>query len=380
MQHKTWLELNSANLRSNIQMLGSLLSSGVVFCAVVKANAYGHDLETMARILVLEGINTFAVDSVDEAMKLRAHHPNITIFILGFTVPERFKDVIKGGFIQTVTELETIHKLAQAALDLQTKAKINLKVETGTQRQGINSEKIRDFAFEIEKMKDDIEFVGLSSHFANSEDVRNPDFCLTQNQIFFNTAKELDIYKVQQPHFYHISCSASAISQPTTQFNMVRIGLALYGLWSSEELRRQNLSTSRHVDLKPVLRWKTRIAPTKDDRAGATVGYGRAFLADRPLRIAVLPVGYYDGYRRLAMNKGYVLVNGQKCRILGKICMNMMMIDVSQVPQAKTGSVVTLLGRDGMNEIKAEDLASWFETINYEAVTGISSHLPRIIT
>ena len=164
---------------------------------------------------------------------------------------------------------------------------------------------------------------------------------------------------------------------PDSRLLMNRTGLAIYGLWPSEGVRQ--MMRLKGLELTPVLSWKTKIAQIKDIVAGDTVGYGRTFKADRPMRIAVLPVGYYDGYRRNLNNRGQVLINGRKCNILGNICMNMCMVDVSQIPQINVGDIATLLGRDGMNQITAEDLAQLYGTINYEVVTTINPLIPRVV-
>jgi len=191
--------------------------------------------------------------------------------------------------------------------------------------------------------------------------------------------EQIEILKVQgiEPKFIHASCSAAFMVIPDSRLLMNRTGLAIYGLWPSEGVRQ--MMRLKGLELTPVLSWKTKIAQIKDIVAGDTVGYGRTFKADRPMRIAVLPVGYYDGYRRNLNNRGQVLINGRKCNILGNICMNMCMVDVSQIPQINVGDIATLLGRDGMNQITAEDLAQLYGTINYEVVTTINPLIPRVV-
>jgi len=182
-----------------------------------------------------------------------------------------------------------------------------------------------------------------------------------------------------KPQYVHIACSAAAIAHPDTQYNLVRTGIALYGLWSSESLRKKNIISSTSITLKPVLAWKTKIAQTKDVKAGELIGYGCTYKADKPMRIAIIPIGYYDGYIRQYRDNGRVLVHGQSCRILGTICMNMCMIDISTVPQASQADIVTIIGRDGMQEISAEEFANISDTINYEVVTRIGPHIPKQI-
>ncbi len=375
---KTWIEINATALKSNINSLRSLLKPGVTFCAVVKANAYGHETDTIVRLCTVEGINHFAVDSIDEALIARRRAPEATIFILGYTVEKRLSEVIANGFIQTVYNEEDVAKIGSLALSQQRKALINLKVETGTQRQGVTLKKIDPFLREIRRYERFLELTGISSHFADAEHTSAPNFTHEQTGVFEEAliiCQDLGF----EPKYQHIACSAAAVAYPETQGTMTRFGVTLYGLWSSEELRRTNNVSQRTIDLKPILAWRTTVAQVKDVAPGVSIGYGRTYVADRPIRIAVLPVGYYDGYRRISSRQGSVLIKGQRCSILGTICMNMMMVDVSRLPSVKTGDTATLLGRDGMHEISAEELAENMSTINYEVVTQINPLLPRIV-
>lgn len=375
---KTWVEINALSLHSNIASLQALLKSEVNFCAVVKANAYGHDTDTLVRLALIEGVDHFAVDSIDEAIVVRKRAPEATIFILGYTVAERVPEIVQNNFIQTVYDEEIITHIGKEATAQQKKAHINLKIETGTQRQGIDLKKIDSILREIRRFERFLNLAGISSHYATAEEVKTPEFLQKQTDVFckaLQIAKDLGF----DPPYQHIACSAAAIAFPETQGTLARYGIALYGLWSSNELHRQNNLSSSAIELKPVLSWRTRIAQIKDVPSGVTIGYGRTYTSDRPIRIAVLPIGYYDGYRRVSSRKGHVLIKGQKCPILGTICMNMMVVDISTLPNTKKGDVVTLLGCDGMHTISAEKLAENMKTINYEVVTQINPKIPRIV-
>lgn len=375
---KTWVEINAQALSHNIKVLKSLLSPEATFCAVVKANAYGHDLETIVRLSLLEKIDCFGVDSLDEAILVRRRAPQATIIILGYTVPERFNEVVSGNFIQTVYLSETVEELAKVATQLQKQAKINIKIETGTNRQGIKIKKLDGLLREIRRRERSLQLEGLSSHFADAENVN--DTTLSEQQLTnFSEAIQITHDLGFDPPLLHIACSAAAINDPRSHGTLARYGIALYGLWSSADLKKKNQVSQKAIELKPVLSWKTRIAQIKEVPSGSFVGYARNYRTDHPIRIAVLPVGYYDGYRRAFSNKGSVLINGQICKVLGTICMNMFMVDVSTVPNAKPGDTATLLGRDGMREISAEDLAEQTNTINYEIPTQINPLLPRIV-
>lgn len=373
---KTWVEIDARALSKNLANLRGLLHEGSVLCPVVKANAYGHHLETIVRLLMTEGVGLFGVDSIDEALAVRKLAPDAEILILGFTVPERLIDVVRCRAVQTIYDQPTLEKLIELAVHDQSKTFVNIKIETGLNRQGITGRGLNDLLHIIKTNAHWVELRGISMHFADSENIENREFSLHQLDNFNYQVENIHAQGFD-PKYIHASCSAAFMTLPTSHFTMARSGIAIYGLWPSEGVRQ--MMRLKGLELTPVLSWKTRVAQVKDLSAGDTVGYGRTYRADRPMRIAILPIGYYDGYRRQLNNRGHVLINGRKCNIVGNICMNMCMVDVSQIPQIKANDVVTLLGRDGMNQITAEDLAELYTTINYEAVTTINPLLPRIV-
>ncbi len=375
MNAKSWIEIDARAYEQNLRAIESRLKDGVTLCAVVKANAYGHDATTMVRLAQAAGVHHFGVDSIDEAIEVRKHAADATIFVLGYTVPERFGDIITYRLIQAVYTSDMIRGLADAARSRQTTALVNIKIETGTQRQGVGERDLKSLLADIERESSALNLVGVSSHFSSSEDLSKKSVCDDQNERFNQAVAEIKRFGFD-PTYLHISCSASTLLYPSVHHNMVRVGLAQYGLWPSQNLRRELLSK---VELTPVLSWKARIAQVKDIPSGTPVGYSQSFVSDRPLRIAVVPVGYHDGYTRLLKGSAHMIVKGQKCRVIGNICMNMCMIDVSAVADVKQDDVATLLGRDGLNQVTADDLAEWIGTINYEVPTMIKAHLPRIV-
>jgi alanine racemase len=374
---RTWIELDRSAVHKNTEHLQSLLGEGVLYCAVVKANAYGHGLKEMVSLLKEQGVQHFAVDSIDEAIEVRKDAPQAEVFVLGHTVHERLHDLFRLNAIQTVSTLEQIIFLSALAQEAQKQVRISLKIETGTMRQGIEMHQLPRI-IEALQAAPSLELASIHSHFAYSEEGKGEDFTFDQYNQFADAYEQLHTAGLV-PKYVHISSSAASTLFPELQGNMARFGIMSYGIWPSKHVKRKNQISSRGIELYPVLSWRTRIIQVRDIKPGTTVGYGRTFLADRPMRIAVLPVGYYDGYRRAYRDKAEVIVHGQRCRVLGSICMNMMMIDVSHVPNAGQGDLVTLLGRDGMHRITAEELAEWGSTIAYEALTQISSHLPRKI-
>ncbi len=374
---KTWVEVSRSAMEQNIAALRTFLNPESTFCAVVKANAYGTGLREAVTIALSCAIDTFAVDSIDEAIVVRELAPNANIFILGSTVPERLADVYAIDAIQTVYNPETIIELSKHSQRNGRPAKVSIKVETGLNRQGVGPRGLVAMLDAIRAAGDAIHVEGVGSHFASSEEPTDP---MTAFQLrHFAAAVETVAHAGYSPRFVHIACSAAAMVDKNTQGTMTRFGIALYGIWSGKNLKRHVVLGRQNIELHPVLSWKTRIAQIKDIPPGATIGYGATFTANRPLRIAILPVGYYDGFDRGLSNKGEVLVRGRRCPVLGIVCMNMIMVDVSAVPSVALDDVATLIGRDGMNAITAEDVAGIIGTSHYEVVTRINPLLPRVI-
>lgn len=374
---KTWVEVSQGAMAENIAALRTFLKPESTFCAVVKANAYGCGTREAVAIASDNNVDTFAVDNIDEAIIVRSMLPKATIFILGVTVPERLGDVCNIDAIQTVYNPETIVEITKHAHRNHRPARVSLKIETGLHRQGASPRGLLSLLDAARAAGDSLRIEGVGSHFAASEEPTDP---ITAYQLkHFAAAVQTVRNAGYTPRYEHIACSAAAMVSRDTQGTMSRFGIAMYGLWSGKNLKRHVVLGRQNIELRPVLSWKTRIAQIKDVPPGATVGYDCTFTANRPLRIAVLPVGYYDGYDRGLANKGEVLIRGRRCAVLGIVCMNMIMVDVSAVPSIAIDDIATLIGRDGMNAVTADDIATAIGTINYEVVTRINPLLPRVV-
>ena len=375
--YRTWVEINERALSNNIKSLSALLDPGARFCAVVKANAYGHGLTEVARIAGHSDVNTFAVDQIDDAITLRNLFPSALILVLGYTMFDRYKDALRHNIDLTLYDKEGIEHAQKIGTELARTFPIHLKIETGTSRQGILQDDIQDI-LRLLLRSSAVEVVGISTHFANIEDSRNPEYAERQFKQFQETISHFQEVGID-PRWKHCACSAAIILYPQTHGSLVRAGISLYGLWSSELVQDTVRTQGFSCDLQPVLSWKTRIAQVKSIPMGTPIGYGMTELMKRSGRIAVLPVGYWDGYDRLLSSQGEVLIKGYRCKVLGRVCMNMMMVDVSDVPQPQKEDEVVLLGTDGRQRITADDLAKKAQTIPYEIVTRINPLLPRIV-
>lgn len=376
-RHRTWVEVSQRALTHNIDTLRSLLEGDSRFCAVVKANAYGHGLQEVAGIAARAGVDAFAVDTIDDALTLRESFPSALILTLGYTMTDRFKEALQSMIHLTVSDQEGIEYAQSVGRELAKTFPIHLKVETGTMRQGALMEELPDLARMLTRC-DRVSLEGVSTHFANIEDSENPEFAAHQFSVY---EQALAILAEQNftPNWCHCACSAAIILYPQTHKSLVRAGISMYGIWSSElvenTVRRLNLG----CELQPVLTWKSRVAQVKSVNMGTPIGYGLTEVMKRSGRLAVIPVGYFDGYDRLLSSQGEVLIKGTRCKVLGRVCMNMMMVDVSPVPNLEKEEEVILLGTDGRHRINAEELARLMQTIPYEVLTRINPLLPRVI-
>ena len=373
----TWCEVSLAALRHNLSQFRKLVSSRARLAPVVKANAYGHGMLLAARVLENAGADALCVADVWEAESLRAEGVGIPIVVVGYTPPDAAMDALRADVEVTVYDERTLFALDRAGRELGKRAKVFVKLETGTNRQGVPlSEAVR-----LAKLADSLEgteFFGLSSHFADIEDTTDHSYARKQLKTFEQAVSEFERQGLR-PKVRTMANSAATILWPETHMDMVRVGVATYGMWPSKETLATAAISGRHkIELRPVLRWKTIIAQVKELEAGEFIGYGRTYRTTHRTRLAVLPVGYYDGYDRKLSNLAYELVKGSRAQVRGRVCMNMIMVDVTDVPNVRPGDEVVLLGGDSGDQVSADDLATWAGTINYEITTRISETIVRI--
>lgn len=372
---KTWVEIDKNSLIHNLKTFRSMIGPRVILMSVVKSNAYGHGMVQVAKIAQDEA-DWFGVDSIDEALELRAQGISKPILILGYTLNDRLSDVVENEFSQTVYNEETIKKLGELSKEQNKKVKLHFKIETGTSRQGIGEEELMK-RIEIVKQYPNLIVQGLSTHYANIEDTTDHGFAKSQLEKFNQVILKLAEQGIDVP-FKHTACSAATILFPETHFDLVRVGISQYGMWSSKETFVSANGEANKIELKPVLTWKAKIAQIKEIASGTPVSYGLTEKVSRDSRIAILPIGYWDGYDRGLSSIGNVLIAGKRCKVLGRVCMNMIIVDVTDI-DAKPEDEVVLLGKQGDEEITAEETAEKLGSINYEVVTRINPTIKRII-
>lgn len=341
--------------------------------AVVKANAYGHGIDVVAPIAA-QYADWLGVNNLEEALAVRDLGINKPLAILGHTEIDRLDYVISGEFRQVLYRQDVAVALSSLAKERGTKARVHLKVETGTHRQGVALGDLEGFVKELLDLSN-LEIEGVYTHFANIEDTLDPTFAQFQIDEF---RRALAIVKDAgaRPSWIHASATSGALLYPETGFNMIRVGIGTYGIWPSRETQLASRERGRRITLTPALTWKTRIAQIKTIRPGEFVGYGLTYQASHPMKIAILPIGYYDGYDRKLSNSGRVLVGGQAVPVIGRVMMNMIAIDVTDV-DVKPDDDVVLIGRQGKAEIRAEELAEKIGTIAYEVLSRINPGIPR---
>jgi len=376
----TYIEISSSKLKNNIHNIKSLLNPETKFFAVVKANAYGHGVKNVHDI-VDELVDGYAVHSLEEAKTLSGFGTEKPILIMGYVPLENIEDAIRGGYHFVVYNRETLQKIHEAEKKVKTNALYHLKIETGTGRQGIGKKDLEWFLAKITTDNYPMP-TGISTHFANIEDTTRHAYAMQQLSRFNDVVQRFKSAGIDIP-IKHTACSAAGLLFPNSHFNMVRVGISLYGFWPSRETYLSFVQRNpERVNgfLKPVMTWKTRINQIKEMPKGSYIGYGLSYRTTYDSKIAILPVGYSDGYDRSFSNNGYVLVKGERAPIRGRICMNIIMVDVTHIPEVSLEDEVILIGEQGNEGITADDLASRIDTINYEIVSRINPMIPRYNT
>jgi alanine racemase len=375
MSSLVWVELDGGALEANLRQLRAGTGPATLACAVVKSNAYGHGVAQVASLL--PSADWFAVNSLEEGLELRALGQTRPVLLLGHVPLADLEAAIEAGLSLTVYNTETVQAIARLH-GLAKPARLHVKVETGTGRQGVLPEDLETFVGLVKAVPHAV-LEGLSTHFSNIEDTLNHSYA--EDQLArFSAALRLVEGIAGRPPVVHAACTAAALLFPQTHFTMLRTGIGLYGLWPSREtyLSARERGGALPV-LTPVLSWKTRIVQVKSLPEGSFVGYGCSYRTTRRTTVGVLPVGYADGYDRALGNRAHVLVRGRRAPVIGRICMNLAMVDLTDVPGPRLEEEVVLLGSSGDERISAETMAEWAGTINYEVVARINPLLPRKI-
>jgi alanine racemase len=358
--------VSKANLLHNLRQFRKVLGKSKLM-AVVKSNAYGHGSFAVSAAIERQ-VDYFGTASGAEALALRKFGIKKPILVLNYYFLDQVESLVKQNIALVVYNLDQAKAISSAAKKFKKKAKVHIKVGTGLSRLGVFAKDAVEFAKNIRKFSN-IEIEGLFSHFAASED--DPEYTMIQLNRFKQIIKDLEAGGISIP-IKHIACTASSLAFPESHFDLCRIGIGIYGMKSYK-------STKNKIALKPALSWQTQILAVKELPVGAYVGYGRTFQTKRKTKLAILPIGYFEGYDRRFSNNSIVLVSGRRCPVVGRVYMNLLSVDVTDAKNAKAGDIAVLIGKQGSEEISADELASKIGTINYEIVTRINPQIPRIL-
>jgi len=365
----TWAEIDMEAIRHNLGMIRHSTYPAKII-AIVKANAYGHGIIRVARGAISAGADYLGVGFLEEGTLLRRRGFKIPILVLGGVLFHQVQQYLIAHLELTVSSLGLAYAINREAEILGQKARIHLKFDTGFNRIGMHYAKAADIFERLAPLKN-ITIVGIYSHFAcaDSPDSNYTELQFTRFKQILAEAKKWNI----TPEFQHISCSGSILYYPESTCNMVRTGLAMYGLYP-------DLNSPKTLNLKPVLSFKSRIVFLKTIPAGEPVSYGGTFVTTRETRIATIPVGYGDGYTRRLSNNADVLIRGQRFPVAGNVCMDQIMVDLGQDESIEIGDEVVLYGRQGNEVITVEEIANRADTIPYEITTWLARRVPRVYT
>src|ERR671923_39287 len=355
-------------LRWNLRQIRAKVGPEVKILSMVKANGYGHGAVAISQTLASVGGDAFGVATLEEGIELRQAGIRTPILVVAGAYGEQLEQFLSYDLTPTIYEIEGVRILEAAAKCRGKNLNVHLKIDSGMGRLGLLADETNSWIPELKKCSA-LKLEGVFSHFSHAESVEG-DYTREQLDIFKRVIQLLRKEGLA-PRLVHFANSAATITLPAAYFDMVRPGIMLYGVYPSPAMANQIL-------LKPVLSWKTKILQLKKVPPGTSISYGQTLVTNRESMIATLPVGYADGYQRLLSNRGQVLVDGQRAPVVGRVCMDLTMIDVTDIRKVQQGDEVVLLGRQGDAEISADEMAAWANTISYEILTSIGVRVPRI--
>jgi alanine racemase len=364
IKRNVWAEVDLSAIKHNVGETKKILQPDTRLCAVVKANAYGHGAVPVAKAAIEAGADFLAVALTQEALELRLAGIKVPILILGALTPGHEETVVEYDISQAVPDLKSVERLSAVAVKKGKTAKVHLVIETGMNRIGCKVSEAGDLAAAVMALPN-VELEGVFSHFAKA-DAEDKSYMQQQYDVFVAAIKNIEDKGICIP-IKHIANSAAITETPKVHMDMVRQGITLYGLWPSSEVKRD-------LHYEPAMSLKAQIVFIKEVPLGEKIGYGCTYETTRTTKIATLPLGYADGISRKLSNRGYVSIRGCKAPIVGRVCMDQMMVDVTDISNVTEGDEVIIFGG---NEISLDTVAEWMETINYEVVCLLSDRIPR---
>ncbi len=368
---RVYAEIDLDAISQNVSAMKKNIAKDTKILAVIKTDAYGHGAIPIAKELeTMDAVFGFAVATAEEALDLRKNDIKKPILILGYTFPGNYEELIKNHISMALFREDSLLEIAQVAKNIGQTASVHIKVDTGMGRIGVRpDEEGICFARKILE-NENLYLEGAFTHFAKADE-KNKAFTFDQIRKFNDFAKKIEENYGYSIPMKHVSNSAGIIDIKEANMDLVRAGIILYGLWPSDEVSK------KEITLNPALSLYSTIVYIKEIEEGTPVSYGGKFVADKRMKVATIPVGYGDGYPRSLSGKGYVLIRGKKAPILGRVCMDQFMVDVTHIEDAKMGDKVTLIGKDMGECITVEELGELADKFNYEFVCGLSKRIPR---
>ncbi len=363
----TYIEVDLDAIAHNVRTLKEFIGPSVELFAVIKANAYGHGLVPVAQTVLKHGVSRLAVGRLGEGLELRQAGITAPVLALCYLMPDELRVAVECDLVPAVGEMESALVVSELGAARRKPVPVHVKIDTGMGRYGVMPDEAVAFFNQIATLPG-LVVEGIFTHFASAE-ARDKTFTREQFQIFQDVLAELSAAGHPMP-LLHAANSAAALDLPETHLGAVRSGLALYGLYPSNEV-------SHALPLKPALTLKSHVASVRQLPAGASISYGRTFITPRPMPVALVPIGYGDGYHRLLSNRGAVLINGRRAPIVGRVCMDQVVVDTSGCGPVALNDEVVLIGEQGNERITVEEIAGWAETISYEVTTSLLARLPR---
>ena len=367
--HRLLAEINLDAIGNNIREIRKLIKEKTQLLAVVKADAYGHGAEEVAKVCLYNGADQLAVATCNEGVQVRQWSIQVPVLILGNTVEGQLETVINNNLTQAVFRYETAKKMSDMAVKLNKTALIHIKIDTGMSRIGFlpNDEALD----EIEKIfaLPNLKVTGVFTHFATADE-KDKTFTMVQYKRFRFITDALNA-KGHTVFIRHCANSGAILDMPELQLDMVRAGIIIYGMYPSTQV-------THPINLIPAMSLKSQISYVKYLEENVSIGYGRTYFTTQKTKVATIPIGYADGYSRAFSNKARVIINGHYAPIIGNVCMDQMMVDVTNIPDVKDGDSVIIMGSDGKNTVSAEELANIAGTINYEIVCDVGKRVPRV--
>ena len=370
----TWVEIDRAVLLANAHACRQVIGPHCRLLALVKGNAYGHGLLETATALLTAGVEMLGVEAVGEAVTLRTGGITGPILLVGPTPPENMSLLLPHQLTPLLSSPEQVQMLGEFTRPAACQLNVHLKFDTGMHRQGIMREEL-PLLLDLLAKYPGLCVSGVATHLARADEAEEPAWTRRQLERFHDMVTLLVAFGIQAP-IRHAANSAAALLWPETHLDMVRLGIAVYGFWPGPAVEQ---ACREKLTLRPVMTWKTRVAAVKSVPRGGSVGYNGSYVTTRQSRFAVLPMGYYDGYGRGLSNLGQVLIHGQRAPVCGRVSMNLMTVDVTDIANVQPGDEVVLLGQQETSAISAEEIATWLGTIHYEVTTRINPLIPRLV-